>query len=71
MSLVPKAGPSPRTFASPTNGPGPGASRIAAVTFYGYEFTEYIAMLEVVSSRFAIDWTDVPEEIRGHLARKA
>jgi O-acetyl-ADP-ribose deacetylase len=48
-----------------------GPSRIEAVTFYGYELHEYIAILDEVSSRFPIDWAEVPDEIRKRFAPRA
>jgi O-acetyl-ADP-ribose deacetylase (regulator of RNase III) len=48
-----------------------GPSRIEAVTFYGYELHEYIAILDVVSGRFPIDWSEVPDEIRKRFTSRA
>ena len=48
-----------------------GKGRIEAVTFYGYELHEYLAVLDVVSSHFAIDWSQVPPEIRARVGPSA
>ena len=44
-------------------------SKIGDVTFYGYQLTEYIAMVDVVSAFFDLPEGSVPEEIREHLRR--
>ena len=43
-------------------------SRIARVVFHGFSLIEHVNVLDVVSSSFDVDMTDVSAEVRDHLA---
>lgn len=45
-------------------------SLIGDLTFYGYEFHEYVNVIEVVSSEFGIILNDIPKEIFDHIYKK-